>query len=772
MSARRIHTVVAALLLLAAAAGPARAGVTARLSRGTIEVGDATTLLVTVSDVSGGISEPRVSLQDGLELLGTSRSTNFAWVNGRTSNSTVFRLEIGASTAGHYTLGPILVNVGSQTFRVPPVALTVNAASNRMPGTMPRGRAGRSDAATLTLDVTPRHPYVGQPVMMTLRLIQRTSLEEDANYSPPPTHGFWSEPPGDAQSYFAFEGTRRVLVIERRTRLYPVAPGHASVGPALSQVTLSTGGMPDPFSGFGGLDRQVVPLVSDSIGVEVRPLPPGAPPGFAGAVGQFAVAWLADRSHVAMDQPVTLALDLRGVGNLPLLRAPALGGPGYEVFGNTAEDSLAPPGSDTPGRRRFLWTVLPRRSGKLEIAAPAFAWFDPAAGAYRSVTLPPIELDVTSARLAVASDEEDFPSAFASHPARPGARAARGWAFALAGLALGGSVLLWRLALKPPADAPERAQRREWLRAVGLAHGPDFWRAADEAVTWLESRGGRVAHLRADISTARYGRGVGVDEADVRRRLVERLGESMAESGSPWRLRGLAIACAVVAAIGIALGIPAPGREALAARARSADASARAGRLEAARAEWLALWTEAPGDAALAARIALAELKPGRLGAATLWTLRGRAGEPRDAALRFIEERVREGGGLVGAGGGRAPLRSLEWAILALLLGMVGVSLWPLGPERWRERLTISIALVALCALVAGWRGLETMRFRSRHDAVVLAETPLEGAGLDLAPGEVVRVTSGGGDTLHARAGRGLEGDVPARAVARVEAPR
>src|SRR5262249_47600925 len=159
----------------------------------------------------------------------------------------------------------------------------------------------------------------------------------------------------------ADQSQSRVLVTETRTRLYPLAAGETTIGEAVAALTLATSGSDsDPMLWFGGrLPRRDIVVKSDPTTVRGRPLPPGAPEGFDGAVGKLAVTWSSDRQRTSQDVPVTVALEVRGVGNLPLLHTPRLESDDFDIFAGTVMDSLPAPGSLAPGRRRFQWTLLP-----------------------------------------------------------------------------------------------------------------------------------------------------------------------------------------------------------------------------------------------------------------------------------------------------------------------------------------------------------------------------------------------------------------------------
>jgi hypothetical protein len=770
--------VIAMLVVAGNLAFPHVAGaveVQARLERDRITAGESTTLEVTVEG-SGGFADPELQLPAGLELLGSARAQSFSWVNGKSTSQTVFRYELGAGATGTFTIGPARVRAGSDTFSSAPLTLEVLASAPNLGGGgggagggtagggIPSGRVG---PAALLVDVTPREPWIGQPVTMRVRLVQRQGLAEDPRYGPPSTTGFWAEPASRPASYYAQEGDRRVLVTETRSRLYPLAAGVATIGSAAAELILASGPSFDPLQWPGG-GRRRIEVRSDPVPVRVRPLPGGAPPGFDGAVGSFGLAWSADRERTSQDVALTVRFDVRGLGNLPMIHTPVLACDDCEVFVGTVEDSLSTPDSDGASRRSFRWTVLPRRTGAIEIPPPRFAWFDPVAGSYRRVQLPVLAVEVDPALAPGGSGRETFPSVFSEHPVGGEARPARAWAWALGGLLLGSGLALWRVGGRKPADAADRARQREWLRAARLS-GPDFWRAAEEATAWLEQRGRPVGDLRGDIAAARYASGYADPEA-FRGRLTQALEVAIAPPPSALPLRLLAVVAALAGVALLVAGGPRWGSGRAALDAHAADAKARAGDVDGAQKAWRALWdsgTHAPG---LAARLAWAELRAGSTAAATLWAMRGERGEPRDQALRWSWERVRESGGLLGAGATRMPVRSGEWAVAALLLGILAGWLWP----GWR-RAAVAAVLVLVCAAAGP---VEVWRAGRRAEAVVRSALPLDGgagaaasgaAALELTPGQVVRVLVQDGARVRVIAGRDIVGWVPASAVEVVE---
>jgi hypothetical protein len=752
------HSLILAALVLAllSPARPAVAApqVQATLSAGTVEMGAGVTLVVAISDPAGPTGDPQLTMPPGLQVLGSEQGQSYSWVNGRSTSRIEYRYAIGTDQVGRFSIGPIRVRVGKQVFECPTLLLTVSPSSTHAVAA-PHSAAG----ASLVVEVRPSRAYVGQLMQLSMKLVQTQDLSESGPNTTPTTTGFWAESYGPPIESRATASGRPATVTERRMRIYPLAPGPATIGSAGLVVSVAGGG--DPL--FGGSPGRPVEIRSESVRVQVLPLPGGAPAGFSNGVGAFTVSWNLDRGHTTKDQALTLQLDVRGSGNLPLLHTPNVALPDFDVYASTVDDSFAPAGEMGPGRRRFQWTLLPHRTGTLRLVPPAFAWFDPGAGAYRNAALAPLEVQVLAPGPGSAYDPDagSFPAVFARDVAHPGGHRARPWAFALAGVLAGLAVRRWRTAGAHDPLSSDRGRARELLRAVGLAHGPDFWRAADEAAAWVESRGGQVLRLREDIAAARYS-GRPLREDEVRPRLVERISEALPAARSAAPMRALAALLGVLALGALALGAGARGSDALAARARVADDLARDARLDDARTAWDVLWREAPGDPALAARLAWSELRREKPVDAVVWSLRGMRGEPRSAALGWTAARVREAGGLVSAPGTGVPLRALEWAALAFALALGAMLEWP---RRWSALALGALALAAACALPAR----EWLAARE-HVAVVARQVPLAGADVDLDPGQVVRVLHVSGVAARVRAARDLVGVVPAEALREVDA--
>ena len=135
----------------------------------------------------------------------------------------------------------------------------------------------------------------------------------------------------------------------------------------------------------------------------VRPLPEaGRPPNFVNAIGTgFAIDVHASRTVVAVGDPVELTVVLRGDGPLTGVGLPSLDGHGAlpsALFG-ILENSPAGELDEATNSKRFIVTVRVKSAEVREVPPLSFAYFDPVAGAYRSVASQPIALSVGAGQL-------------------------------------------------------------------------------------------------------------------------------------------------------------------------------------------------------------------------------------------------------------------------------------------------------------------------------------------------------------------------------------
>src|SRR5215211_4049946 len=158
-----------------------------------------------------------------------------------------------------------------------------------------------------------------------------------------------------------------------------------------------------------------VPLKSTSATLEVKPLPPNAPAGFAGAVGTFSLKTDANPKKAQAGDPITVTSILTGRGNFDRVTAPVLDDErGWHQYPPSdkfkQDDDVGISGSKT------FETVVSAKERKDKLPPLAFTFFDPVRESYVTLKSEEIPLQVQGGAPPAPAPVAAAPSAPAAPP--------------------------------------------------------------------------------------------------------------------------------------------------------------------------------------------------------------------------------------------------------------------------------------------------------------------------------------------------------------------
>ena len=207
---------------------PVAADVRARLDRDKVYVGDPVTLVIESSGSSSG--EPDLSpLNKDFRVLGTGTSTQFSFINGRSSNRTTWTVQLGPLQQGKLRIPPI--QVGAE--QTAALELEVTEIPEQL-------AAQQSEHLFLEAEVdTGDHAYVQQQIPYTLRLYHAEPLLK-GDLRPPQVQDALIRQLGDERRYTVTRNKRRYQVVERRYTISPEKSGELRIPPATFSGQLST----------------------------------------------------------------------------------------------------------------------------------------------------------------------------------------------------------------------------------------------------------------------------------------------------------------------------------------------------------------------------------------------------------------------------------------------------------------------------------------------------------------------------------------------------
>src|SRR5438874_5380147 len=444
----RILLLAFAVVAMAQIARADAPSVTAVLSNSQATVGDTVELQIKV--VGPGDARPPEEISiDGLEIHSTGTSRQFEIHNFSTNSSVTYNYTILPLRAGRFTIPPQTVHAGGKILRTPELALNVADAPGQQTTTRP-GRSTQSqstsarDLVFAELIVPKKTAYVGEIVPVQIRMGFDPRLRPSLIEPPEITgQGFTSQKLQQSGQTSETVNGRPYEVVTYKSAIAAARAGKFEIGPvkAKAQVIVPRRRPPprtrsrspfdlfdldDPFSDpffsnpFAQIgERRDVEIRSEQVQLDVKPLPPNAPPSFSGAIGNFAMATDAKPKSVQAGDPITVTTSITGRGNFDRVNAPVVederGWHKYPPSSKFKQDDEV----GISGTKTFE-TVLSPNEKKQALPVLAFSYFDPAKEQYVTVRSEPIAIAVQGEAVAgnVANSQPVSPSpATAARPA-------------------------------------------------------------------------------------------------------------------------------------------------------------------------------------------------------------------------------------------------------------------------------------------------------------------------------------------------------------------
>lgn len=357
-----------------------------------------------------GLSNYRPPAFNGLRVLsGPNQSSSMSIINGRVSGSLTFSYILQPINVGEFTIASASVDYGGRTFKTDPLKIRIEKGTPQQQKESTGGYSQEDLAKNVFIVAEANKTKVlqGDQITVTYKLYTKLNIASPQISKLPSYQGFWAEEVGPIQNINFEIGMRngerfRVAKI-KQVALFPTKTGTLSVTPFELNIPIlikkkRTGNdLFDEFfndSFFGRTETVEFTARSNTIKVEVEPLPAGAPASFNGAVGNFSLKADIDKQSVTANESVTLRLNLSGTGNIKLLDAPEPKLPsGFEKYEPKVVENINR-GSIISGQKIIDYLIVPRSSGPKEIPPVEFTYFNPSSRKYVTLTTQAFKINV------------------------------------------------------------------------------------------------------------------------------------------------------------------------------------------------------------------------------------------------------------------------------------------------------------------------------------------------------------------------------------------
>src|SRR5215472_14155718 len=382
--------------------------VTAVLGNSEATLGETVELQIKVTGPGDAQPPEEISI-DGLEIHSTGTSRQFEIHNFSTSSSVTYNYTILPLRAGRFAIPPQTVRAGGKVLRTPELALNVADVPGRPTTTRP-GRTTQTqptcarDLVFAELIVPKKTAYVGEIVPVQIKMGFDARVHPRLVEPPDITgQGFTAQKLQQSSQNLETINGRPFEVVPFKTAIAAARAGKFEIGPvkAKAQIVVprrrnaprsrspfdlfdqddpfSDPFFSNPFAQFG--ERRDIQISSDPVALEVKPLPPNAPPSFSGAIGSFSMETDAKPKSVQVGDPVTVTTTISGRGNFDRVNAPMVeddrGWHKYPPSSKFKQDDEV----GISGTKTFELVISPNER-KQTLPLLAFSYFDPAKEEY------------------------------------------------------------------------------------------------------------------------------------------------------------------------------------------------------------------------------------------------------------------------------------------------------------------------------------------------------------------------------------------------------
>jgi uncharacterized membrane protein len=344
------------------------------------------------------------NFKDFLVLSGPNQSSSMQIINGAVSGSRAFTYYLQPRTIGKFTIGSATIFIKGQALKSSPLTIEVVKGSSNQ-----QAKKEQNDQEVSTKEIgenvfiraiiDKNSVYQGEQVTVTYKLFTRLNIQAPQISKLPSYQGFWSEEiESSNQISFSrenYEGKLFNVAILKRAALFPTQTGELSVTPFELKIPVliqRKRKSNSPFDDFfndpflGRTESVEYTAKSNTVKVNVLPLPQTSLSQFTGAVGNYTLQTSIDKKKVKQNEPITLKVMLSGEGNINLLDLPQLQIPnGFEKYEPKISADVFR-GGIISGKKNFELLVIPRVSGTFEIPGLQFSFFNPKKKVYVTVS--------------------------------------------------------------------------------------------------------------------------------------------------------------------------------------------------------------------------------------------------------------------------------------------------------------------------------------------------------------------------------------------------
>ncbi|MBV9489089.1 MAG: protein BatD [Verrucomicrobia bacterium] len=344
---------------------------------------------------------------EGLTISLAGQVTKIQTLNFQAITVIIFNYVVTPNRPGSFVIPPVQVVVDGKAYQTPKLTLNVTQGNSAGPKT-----GGNDQPFFGELIVPKESAFVGEQVPIELRFY----FDHRISYQPYPqgqlpiidADGFVTRRYPEPIEKRQFLNGKEFSVLIYKTAISGVKAGklelHSAYQEFLLRLPLSRrrpNGYDDfydqaPFADlFDSGPRKDVKVETNGATLEIKALPSaGRPANFSGAVGQFAISSSIQPTRASVGDPVTLHVEVRGLGNFDRMEEPVLTETkGWRAYHPT--EDLTPLDDVGVSAVKVFNYLLAAEAPVKQSPVVVLNYFDPVAETYVQVKAPPVPVEIS-----------------------------------------------------------------------------------------------------------------------------------------------------------------------------------------------------------------------------------------------------------------------------------------------------------------------------------------------------------------------------------------
>lgn len=347
----------------------------------------------------------------------TSTMSSTSIVNGKYSSSTTYRFTyvLAPQKTGTFSIPPATASIRNERYSSNGLTIRVLPEDQQSGGSSSQAQSSSSSRSSssgavssdqIFIRVIPSKTRVREQESLTLtyKIYTKVDISGFQNYKFPEYKGFMVQEiePSKNQQWDMenYNGSNYRTAVLQQTVLFPQQSGTLTINKGNFDVVVriknanarSRSIFDDFFDSYSEVKKT---LSSNSINIQVDPLPTGKPANFCGVSGNLKMTSSITSTKVKANDAVTIKLKIAGSGNLKMIPTPEFTFPAdFEVYDPKVDNVFKSTLSGMSGTKTIEYLVIPRFAGTFDIPAVTLSYFDLASHSYKTLTSDSYKLEV------------------------------------------------------------------------------------------------------------------------------------------------------------------------------------------------------------------------------------------------------------------------------------------------------------------------------------------------------------------------------------------